>query len=433
MNWNTVKVGVKNLLLHKLRSLLTVLGVILGVGSVISMLAVGEGSKKEALARIRSLGANNVIIRSVKPADDGSSPGGSLNSGGNQGRRRTVLEYGLKYQDLERLKSTLPTINRAVPIALISTEASRSYHRMSRARVLGTTPDFLEIKNLAMGRGRFITDVDIHNTWNVAVLAAGAAERLFNFEDPLGKSIFIGADVYRIVGLLDAQGSGSATPGAVGQQNYNEDIYIPISCVQRRFGELQEIRSTGSRSFESTQLNEITLSVSDPELVSQTAAMARKLLQRSHPKGNDYEIQVPLELLAQAEEEKRIWNLVLGCIAGISLLVGGIGIMNIMLASVTERTREIGIRRALGAKRSDITFQFLVETVLLSSVGGTLGVLVGILIPVLVTYYANLETVVSVWSVLLAFGISVGIGIVFGIYPARRAALMDPIEALRHE
>jgi putative ABC transport system permease protein len=344
-----------------------------------------------------------------------------------------VLEYGLKYQDLERLKSTLPTINRAVPIALISTEASRSYHRMPRARVLGTTPEFLDIKNLAMGRGRFITDVDIHNTWNVAVLAAGAAEQLFNFEDPLGKSIFIGADVYRIVGLLDTQGSGSATPGAVGQQNYNEDIYIPISCVLRRFGELQEIRSTGSRSFESTQLNEITLSVNDPELVSQTAAMARKLLQRSHPKGNDYEIQVPLELLAQAEEEKRIWNLVLGCIAGISLLVGGIGIMNIMLASVTERTREIGIRRALGAKRSDITFQFLVETVLLSSVGGTLGVLVGILIPVLVTYYANLETVVSVWSVLLAFGISVGIGIVFGIYPARRAALMDPIEALRHE
>ena len=433
MNWNTFKVGVKNLLLHKLRSLLTVLGVILGVGSVISMLAVGEGSKKEAVARIRSLGANNVIIRSVKPIDDESSSGANGNANSGVNGRRNVLEYGLKYQDLDRLKSTLPTISHAVPIALVSAEASRLQRRMPRARVLGTTPDFLEIKNLNIGRGRFITEVDIHNTWNVAVLAAGAAERLFSFEDPIGKSIFIGADVYRIVGLLDSQDSGSARPGAIGQQDYNLDIYIPISCAHRRFGELQEIRSTGSRSFELTQLNEITLAVADPELVSQTAAMARKLLQRSHPRGNDYEIQVPLELLAQAEEEKRIWNLVLGCIAGISLLVGGIGIMNIMLASVTERTREIGIRRALGAKRSDITFQFLVETVLLSSVGGTLGVLVGILIPVIVTYYTDLETVVTAWSVLLAFGISVGIGIVFGIYPARRAALMDPIEALRHE
>jgi putative ABC transport system permease protein len=161
--------------------------------------------------------------------------------------------------------------------------------------------------------------------------------------------------------------------------------------------------------------------------------MARKLLLRSHPKAEDFEIQVPLELLHQAEQEKRIWNLVLGCIAGISLLVGGIGIMNIMLASVTERTREIGIRRALGGRRRSITFQFLVETVLLSSVGGILGVLVGVGIPLVVSHLAEIETVVSLWSVLLAFGISVGIGIVFGIYPARRAAMMDPIEALRHE
>ncbi len=428
MNWNTVKVGVKNLLLHKLRSLLTVLGVILGVGSVISMLAVGEGSKKEALERIRQLGANNVIIRSVKPTE-GSAATSSAASGSNSG----VLEYGLLFQDLERLKSTLPTINQAVPISLVQTEASHLHRRMPQARVLGTTPEFLQIKNLSVGRGRFISEVDIHNTWNVAVLAAGAADKLFSFENPLDQSILVGNDVYRIVGVLEQQGSGNATPGGVGQQDYNNDIYIPISCASRRFGELQEIRTAGSRSFESTQLNEITLSVVDAKYVSQTASMARTLLKRSHPEGNDYEIQVPLELLAQAEEEKRVWNLVLGCIAGISLLVGGIGIMNIMLASVTERTREIGIRRALGAKRFDITAQFLVETVLLSSAGGILGVVFGFVVPALVTYYADLETVVSLWSVLLAFGISVGIGIVFGIYPARRAALMDPIEALRHE
>jgi putative ABC transport system permease protein len=175
------------------------------------------------------------------------------------------------------------------------------------------------------------------------------------------------------------------------------------------------------------------LTVHDAQFVSQTAAMVRKLIELSHPNKDDFEIQVPLELLHQAEQEKRIWNLVLGCIAGISLLVGGIGIMNIMLASVTERTREIGVRRALGARRWDITFQFLVETVLLSSVGGVLGVIFGVTVPFLVSHFANLETIISIWFVALAFGISVAIGIVFGIYPARRAALMDPIEALRHE
>jgi putative ABC transport system permease protein len=430
MIWNTFKVGVKNLLLHKLRSLLTVLGVILGVGSVISMLAVGEGSKKEALERIRQLGANNVIVRSVKPTESSSSGGRRRNSESSQ---REVLEYGLTYDDLRRFEATLPTISLAVPVSLLTTEASNRHRRMPNARVLGTTPEFLSIKNLSVEQGRFITEVDLYKTWNIAVLAAGAAERLFSFEDPIGKSILIGPDVYRVVGVLADQATGTATPGGVGQKNYNRDIYIPLSCSQRRFGDLQEIRSTGSRSFESTELHEITLSVVDSERVSQTASMVRSLLERAHPKGNDYEIQVPLELLAQAEEEKRIWNIVLGCIAGISLLVGGIGIMNIMLASVTERTREIGIRRALGAKRFDITLQFLIETVLLSSVGGVLGVLFGILVPLLVTYYANLETEVSLWSVFLAFGISVGIGIIFGIYPARRAAMMDPIEALRHE
>jgi putative ABC transport system permease protein len=231
---------------------------------------------------------------------------------------------------------------------------------------------------------------------------------------------------------LAPQGSGNATPGAVGLANLNDDIYVPLTCAQRRFGELQQIRTTGSRSYELTQLNEITLQVQSEEYVSQTAAMADKLLRISHPQAEDFEIQVPLELLQRAEREKRIWNLVLGCIAGISLLVGGIGIMNIMLASVTERTREIGIRRALGARRADITTQFLIETMLLSSVGGVLGIILGVTIPIVVSHFASIETIVSLWSILLAFGISVGIGVIFGLYPARRAALMDPIEALRH-
>ena len=244
---------------------------------------------------------------------------------------------------------------------------------------------------------------------------------------PARKPILLGEDVYRVIGIIGSRSDVS------GQEDANEEIYIPLSCAQRRFGEVKTVRSSGSFSAEKTQLNEITLKVTDSAVVSQTAAMARKILLSSHPKEDDFRLTIPLELLRRAEEEKRIWNLVLGSIAGISLLVGGIGIMNIMLANVTERTREIGIRRAIGANRWDITVQFLVETVLLSSVGGVMGVVFGIAIPVFVSYMFELETIISWWSVFLAFSISVGIGIVFGIYPARRAAMMDPIEALRHE
>jgi len=301
------------------------------------------------------------------------------------------------------------------------------------ARILGTTPEYLEVKNLSVRRGRFLTQTDLQRTSNIAVLAAGAAQNLFSFEDPIGKILLLGPGAYTIVGVLDTQASGSATPGAIDRQDFNDDIYIPITAAQRRFGELQMIVRAGGREFERTQLSEITLTVREEKYVSQTANMARKLLDQTHTKGDDFEIQVPLELLNQAEKEKWIWNVVLGSIAGISLLVGGIGIMNIMLATVTERTREIGVRRAIGAKRRDIMRQFLVETVVLSTIGGLLGIFLGVVIPVLVTLMAGITTALSLWAIMLAFGISVSIGIIFGMYPARRAALMDPIEALRHE
>ncbi len=423
MNLETLKVGVKNLLLHKLRSLLTLLGVILGVGSVIAMLAVGEGSKREALERIRNLGANNVIIRSVKPNVEQSQATGETGSSSSDND-----EYGLKYEDLARLKATLPTINQAVPVALANCDIPKRQRRIPSGRVLGTKPEFIEIKRLAIERGRFVTPVDVTNSWNVVVLAAGAAQQLFQFEDPIGQHILVGNDVYRVIGVLRSQDSGNNTPGAVGQRDLNKDIYVPISCVQRRLGD-----RSGKGQSKRAELNEITLTVADQRYVSQTAEMARQLLLRAHPEGHDFSVQVPLELLAQAMEEKRMWNMVLGSIAGISLLVGGIGIMNIMLASVTERTKEIGIRRALGATKRAISIQFLAETVILSSTGGILGVMLGVSIPVLVSWLTELETVISLWSVALSFGISVGIGIVFGWYPAQRAASLNPIVALRHQ
>jgi putative ABC transport system permease protein len=425
--------SVRNLMLNKLRSLLTMLGTILGVSSVIAMLAIGEGSKRHAVEQIRKLGAANVIIRSVKPGQDESGGDASSSNSSNQGSSSMVIEYGLRYTDFERLTATLPTIKQAVPVAMVRKNAQHGRHRISNARVLGTTPEYRSVKNLVLKRGRFLEDTDLLMTANVAVLAAGAALRLYSYEDPVGKTVLLGEGAYRVIGVLEPQDSGSAVPGAVGGQDFNNDIYIPLSARRSRFGELQMIVRTGGRDFERTQLSEITLTLHDETLVSQTAAMARKLLKQAHGGKEDYEIQVPLELLRQAEREKRIWNLVLGSIAGISLLVGGIGIMNIMLATVSERTKEIGIRRALGATRNHIISQFMVESTVLSSTGGLVGIFLGVAIPIAVSQMSEIETALSWWAILIAFGTSVATGVIFGVYPARRAALMDPIEALRHE
>ena len=425
MWFKTIRLGFKNLLLHKLRSFLTMLGVILGVTSVIVMLAIGEGSKREALEQIRQLGATNVIIRSVRPKTDKQD---SANAATRQ-QSSMALEYGLKYKDFDRLVGAIPTIAQAVSATLVQVDAQRRSRTIPNAQILGTTPGYFRGKRLLAHRGRFLTTADLQANNNVAVLASGAARRLFHFNDPIGKTVLLGTGAYQVVGVLAPKGStGRANP-----LDANNEIYIPLSTARRRFGELKIYRQGGVVSYERTELNEITLTVHNTGLVSQTATMARTLLGQYHPAANDYELQVPLELLRHVEQEKRIWNLVLGSVAGISLLVGGIGIMNIMLANITERTREIGVRRALGAKRADITLQFLVETGVLSSLGGLLGIAFGISIPWAISYFSDIQTIVTWWSVLLALLISLAVGIVFGIYPARRAANMEPIEALRHD
>lgn len=433
----TFKLAVRNLLLHKLRSFLTVLGTILGVASVIAMLSVGEGSKKAAVDQIRKLGATNVMVRSVRPGSGSGGDNRNSNSSANQssGDRNQVLSYGLKHEDLRVLDGLRDRVmvRDVVPISLFRKNSQHGRYRIDNARVLGTTPDLLRVKNLQLARGRFLDESDLRDLANVVVLSQGAANRLFGYEDPMGKPLLLGDRAFVVVGILRQQASGNSSPGQIDAEDLNEDLYVPISSGRSRFGELQQIVSTGSRSFERNQLSEIAISVASEDVVPQTAEMVRKLLKTKHKDDNEYEVIVPLELLEQAEHEKQIWNIVLGSIAGISLLVGGIGIMNIMLATVTERTREIGIRRAIGAKRRDIIRQFLIETIVLSTTGGLIGVVIGVGIPYAVTQLAGIPTLTSSWSILVAFGISVLTGVVFGVYPARKAARMNPIEALRHQ
>lgn len=438
MWWATLKLAIRNLLLHKMRSTLTLLGTILGVASVIAMLSIGEGSKQDALDRIRGLGANNVIIRTVQPSAQAGQGGGNATQPAMVTTSRyKVNAYGLTYSDLRAL-SEMPTGESVVPVMMKRHDVSHQRHRIGQARVLATTPALRDVRKIALARGRFLRHDDLESMSNVAVLADGAASALFGFSDPLGQPILIGGVAFRVVGILEPRDSGVARAGQAEGGDANQDILIPLDTGRARFGFLAREGSRGSREYDRVELTEITLAVASnangdeaSDRVVPTANMIRGLLEKSHASKSDYQVLVPLELMAQAEHEKRIWNMVLGAIAGISLLVGGIGIMNIMLATVTERTREIGIRRAIGAKKRDIIRQFLLETTVLSAMGGVFGIILGVAIPIVVTVFAGMKTATSISSIGLAFGISVAIGIIFGVYPAYKAASMSPIEALR--
>ena len=427
--WRALKLGMKSLLLHKLRSGLTVLGIVFGVAAVISMLAVGEGSSKDALERIQQLGATNIIVKSVKPTDE-------TQASGSGGGRRSILAYGLKYEDFDKIMATVPSIKKALPIREISKQI-RHLNKAIDGRVVGTTADYADFNRLEMERGRFLTQADNQKMMNYGVLGNETATTLFPYEDPIGQSVRVGGDYYTVVGVTKARAGTAAIGSSLSGQEYNKDIYIPLTTCRLRFGDRIMNSRTGSMEFEEKQLSQITLQVGTLEEVRPTHAVIEGAVNPEgslHAQKKDVKLVVPYDLLLEAQRTARQFSIILGTIASISLLVGGIGIMNIMLATVTERTREIGIRRALGAKRRDITQQFLIETVVLSGVGGMLGVSLGILIPQIIVYFIpDQKAIVTLQSVILAFSISVGIGILFGIYPARRAALMDPIEALRHE
>ncbi len=421
--WRSLKLGMKSLLLHKLRSGLTVLGIVFGVAAVIAMLAVGEGSSREQQERLQALGATNIIVRSVKPTEETQAAGG---------RPSRILNYGLKYDDYDRLMATIPTIKKALPIREIRKEIRRLHYAIE-GRVVGTTADYAEFNHLEIDRGRFLTEADNEHYENYAVLAQETALQLFPYEDPIGESVKLGSDYYTVIGVTKMRASSAGIGGSLAAQDFNKDAYIPLNTCKLRFGERILDNRSGQMSAEETQLSQITVQVHDISEVQPTDPVIRQIINPYHLK-KDVDFTVPLELLLEAQRMARQWSIVLGSIAAISLLVGGIGIMNIMLATVTERTREIGIRRALGAKRRDITEQFVIESSVLSGVGGVLGVALGILIPIVIKYVTtDMKPIITTNSVLIAFCISVGVGIVFGLYPAMRAARMDPIEALRHE
>ena len=419
-----IQIGIKSLMLHKMRSLLTMMGIIFGVCSVIAMLAIGEGASYEAQEAIRKLGSRNIIIRSVQPPKGESTA---------DSKRTYTATYGLKTNDVAHLVETVPSIERTLAKRRYRLEA-RHGQRKATCTVWGTEPHHLEMSQARIIKGRFLNENDERYRSNACVITDSLAQELFPAEEPLdGMVKFNNKDVFVVVGVIQETGSAQArAPGGdTAGEALDANIYISLKSAHARLGTLFLERSAGGYSRERVELHELVAEIDAVENVEDTKSSIAAALKKSHPK-QDYEIIVPLELLRQAEQTKRIFNIVLGSIAGISLIVGGIGIMNIMLATVTERTREIGIRRALGARKQQIVTQFLVETIVLSIGGGLVGVVLGVALPFAVEHFAEMKTIVTIPSVILAFLISAIVGVVFGVYPARRAADLDPIEALRH-
>ena len=414
-----IRMSVRSLLLHKLRSLLTILGLVFGVSSVIVMLAIAEGAGLEAQREIESLGIRNIIVRSIKPTD--SAPVTDDNQ---------VLEYGLTFDDMKRIRDTLVEVEQIAPMREFRYEA-RFQDRAIESRVVGIRPGYEAANRLEMAFGRFINRTDLEKRANVCVLGADVAQRLFRLESPIGKSVQVAnRHMFRVVGVTRSKMSSAGIGSSLAAQDYNRDVYIPLSTDHARIGPVLMQFKQSSVNVEKLELSQLTVRVKKKSDVKKISTAIESLLAATHDK-DDFKATIPLDLLNQAKATQRIFNFVLGGIAAISLLVGGIGIMNIMLATVSERTTEIGIRRALGATKGDITLQFLVETSVLSLAGALLGAAVGLGAPPIITAMSGRETEITFWGPLVAVLVALSVGIIFGLYPARRAAMLDPIEALR--
>ncbi|MEX2469151.1 MAG: ABC transporter permease [Pseudohongiellaceae bacterium] len=419
------QVGLKSIYSHGLRSLLTVLGIVIGVAAVIAMLAVSEGASFEAQQQFRDLGASNILLKSVKPVE--------VEQSSRQGfGPPQAAVYGLTYSDIRTIQASIPGVTNVIPSRIVKKNVWNLVNSMN-TDIVGTQVDYPASRNYNLRAGRFFSQSEVRDHANVVVLSDEVAQQLFPIDNPVGNSIRIDEDYYNVVGVMESEGFSNLGQNQAGSSNSAPGrIFIPITSSRSRFGETSVRQTAGGMESETVELHEAIIQVDSQDTVIEIGEVIEQILARNH-RSEDYTVEVPLALLRQAEASALRDAIVAGAIAGISLLVGGIGIMNIMLASVTERTREIGIRRALGAKKRDIIAQFLVEAVILSGVGGLIGVVLGISIPFFISLFWGMTTIVTPVAPILAFSISALIGVIFGIYPSMRAADMDPVEALRHE
>jgi len=427
------QISFDSLVAHKLRTFLTMLGVIFGVGAVISMLSIGEGAKAEALEQISILGINNVIVNARPPDESMSS---------DQGLARSP---GLTLADAENIATFSNLVANIVPQRFEAIGKVYCATGEASARVVATIPGYVLSSSVEVDYGRFVTDNDNDNFRQVCVLGAKAKRALFAFENPIGQTVRIGDLYFSVVGVMADKYIARGKVEGFELKNLNDDVYIPFNTAlkkiprvpaageQMRFSRHSSSQESEQQKFQTPEIDQLTVTVTDLKYVSAVTKLVERVLQRRHYGVLDYEIVVPESLLRQTEKTQQIFNIVMGAIAGISLLVGGIGIMNIMLATVLERTREIGVRRAVGATRQDIMRQFLIEAVVICLTGCVVGIIVGLVLAKAISFYADWPTIVSPYSILLAAGVSTAVGVVFGAYPAGKAARLDVIDSLRYE
>jgi putative ABC transport system permease protein len=402
--------SVANLGTHRLRSALTTLGVVFGVGAVIAMLSIGAGAERQAQEMIERLGLRNVLVRSKTVPQD-------------KLREMRQKSLGLSLRDREAILDAVPGVLRVGPKVAVDAYAVLAEGVTTQAQVFGVSEFHDQLANLRIAQGRFLDALDVRDHAQVCVIGDQVRQRLFGYRPPLGALLKVNDLWLRVVGVLETSPGESDSFEGVPLGSTADAIYLPLSTALRKF----------DRDPLEAPITELVLQLEDAAQGRVTARLVEGLLHYLHAGQEDTELVVPEALLEQSRRTQRLFNIVMGCIAGISLLVGGIGIMNIMLATVLERTREIGIRRAVGAKRRDVMIQFIVESFTISAFGGIAGIVVGVAIARAIAAAAGWPTVVTPASILLATGVAVSVGLVSGIYPARRAAELDPIEALRYE
>ncbi len=435
---SNLRIAFDAILANKVRSMLTALGIIFGVAAVITMLAIGKGAQEEILSQIKLVGVNNIEIKPI--VEQAEEEVGTETLKEDQKK----FSKGLDLKDAQSIRDVIPNVVNLSPEIILDTYViNNGIHRT--AKLIGVTPAFFEISNIEIRKGKRFTEFQMEHAEAVCIIGSGIAKKFFTGGEALGKELKCGKQWLTVIGITEDIAVSEKAKNNLGIRNYNMDIYTPINTMLVRYEDRGKLLASAGRdwnndenetkntNFNYHQVDRMVVQVDESEYLSASADVISRMLKRRHNDQVDFEILIPEHLLKQQQKTKDIFNMVLSAIAGISLLVGGIGIMNIMLASVLERTREIGTRMAIGARKQDIISQFLFEALLISLSGGFIGIVLGISASYFISQFSEIETIVSPFAILISFGVASLTGLVFGISPARKAAMQNPVESLRYE